>query len=117
MTMKAPHPQPETVIAYASVGLLLGAIVFGTGAVRGWVGILGFLLLAVVFAVGRTGLPRYASASYALMLSAMAASFGFSLVWPDRPSWSDSVYRFALLVSFLGVGRFPWARRAQLGAA
>jgi hypothetical protein len=115
--MRAPRPQPETALSYAGVSLFLGAMVFGAGPARGWVGMLGILLMAGVFAFGRTGMPRYASASYALMFCGMAASFGLSLVWPDRPRWSDDVYRYAMLVSFVGAGRYLWTRRGQRGAA
>ena len=115
--MKTPRPQPETALSYVGLCLFLGAILCASGAVRGWVGMFGILLIAGVFAFGRSDMPRYASASYALMFSAMAASFGLSLVWPDRPLWSDAAHRYAMLVSFVGAARYLWARRADLGAA
>ena len=117
VTSRISLPHTESLVAYSSVAVLLGALVFASGTSRGWLGMLGYVGIGAVFLLGRTGMPRYARASGAVMFVAMAASFGFPIVWMERAAWVDDVRRVIMVVAMLGYARYVWSLRAVPSAA
>ena len=117
MKSRRSLPRTESVIAHGSLAVLLGAMVFASGTSQGWLGILGFVGIGGVLLLGRTGMPRFARVSGAVMFVAMAASFGFPLVWVERAAWVDDVRRVIMLVAALGYARYAWSLRAIPSAA
>jgi hypothetical protein len=87
-------------------------MLFGSGTSRGWIGMLGFVGIGGVLLLGRTRMPRYARVCGAVLFVAMAASFGFPIVWAERAAWVDDVRRVIMMAAAVGYARYAWTLRA-----
>lgn len=101
----------ESVVSFASILVLVGAMAFASDPARGWIGMLGFVGIGAVLLFGRSPMPPYARISGAVLFVMMAASFGFPIVWIERAAWFDDARRVVMLLAALGYGRYTWSLR------